>query len=199
MLIPTHTHTQIHAHTHTKAHTHTHAHTHTNTHRHYPDLHDITFLTLQNAGKVYYRHLHWNRSFDLPYSAFWPWWGSTICPSSNWFNFHFWTHCLKPLFLYCPWTSQCRARVGIFAFNELFYFRSLPLRDFPLKKWPTHESSCSLLPGSNPSLCLVNPVCLIAPHTTLAHTHTHTHTHTRSHAHTRTHTHTSIWHLGFFF
>ena len=56
MLIPTHTHTQIHAHTHTKAHTH--AHTHTNTHRHYPDLDDITFLTLQNAGKVYYRHLH---------------------------------------------------------------------------------------------------------------------------------------------
>ena len=65
MLIPTHTHAQTHAHTHTKAHTHTHTHTHT----HYPDLDDITFLTLQNVGKVYYRLLHWDCSFGLLCSA----------------------------------------------------------------------------------------------------------------------------------
>ena len=73
----------IHAHSHAHTRTHTHAHIHTN-----PDPDDKTSLTSQNVGKVYYRLLHWNCSFDLLYSADLDILGGPrMSPSSNWSNF----------------------------------------------------------------------------------------------------------------
>ena len=117
--------------------------------------------------------------------------GPRMSLSFNWFNFDFWIHCFKHAFLNDPRTSQCRASVAFFVF-ELFL--PLPRKGliFPLRNGLLIYIQLYSSSRFKPSLCLVNPVCLIPPHTTLTHTHTHTYTQTHTHipTHTPTHCHT---------
>ena len=162
--------------------------THTHTHTQYPDLDDITFLTLQNVGKVYYRLLHWDCSFGLLCSALiesvLTLRGSLLLPISWDTLFQTFISKLpmnKPVqgqrCVFCVWNNEV---LEMKCWNKCYFFVPCQARDLfsptGYKKWPTHTSSCTLLLGSNPAIVL-SILSVHDPSTHHTRTHTHTHTH----------------------